>query len=395
MNVIVGGYGCVSAAGENLTSLSAALFAGQPARPVPPVHRVNSAYAPEYPAFLVTETLTLTRRAGESLSQLFLRTAIDEALTMAALSAADLCGLRLGVCVGSSVEASFIPLEYYQAVRAGEPVSPGIFGQFVTESLSDRVLTRYGWRGISQTIVTACASGTDAIGIGAEWIETGACDAVIAGGTDEFNAVPYIGFIRLMIAGKTPCRPFAGDRAGINLGEGAGALLLLSPSAAEKLGVAPRGRILGYGNAGDGYHPTTPEPGGRGLRRTIADAMTQANVTAGDLAFVNAHGTGTADNDAAEAVFNDLLPGVPVSATKCHTGHTLAAAGAVEAVITLLSLAYGEIPPVNFPFTPDEKLGLTPLTVTQKIPPDKRVALSDSLAFGGINAALVLGKAAA
>ncbi|MDR1303624.1 MAG: beta-ketoacyl-[acyl-carrier-protein] synthase family protein [Verrucomicrobiales bacterium] len=394
MNVIVGGYGCVSAAGENLAALSAALFDGRPARPMSPARRVNSVYAAEYPAFLVSETLTATRRADESLSLLFLRTAIDEALTMAALSAAALRGLRVGVCVGSSVEASFIPLEHYRTARAGQPLPPGIFARFVTASLSDRVLAHYGWSGISQTVVTACASGTDAIGIGAEWIATGACDAVIAGGADEFNAVPYTGFIRLMIASKAPCRPFAKDRAGINLGEGAGALLLLSPSAAEKFGVTPRGRVLGYGNAADGYHATAPEPGGRGLRQAIAGAMTQARVSAADLAFVNAHGTGTADNDAAEAaVFNDLLPGVAVSATKDRTGHTLAAAGAVEAVITLLALERGEIPAVNFPFTPDEKLGLTPLTVTQKIPADKTAALSDSLAFGGINAALVLGRA--
>ncbi|MDR2462646.1 MAG: hypothetical protein LBD30_02570 [Verrucomicrobiales bacterium] len=393
MNLVVGGYGSVSAAGANTAELGEALFGGRPVRPSLPVTRMNSVYAEKYPIFQAPDSVLAQLRAAddESLSLLYARLAVDEALTMASLSAADLRGLRLGVCLGSSTEASAFSFDFYRQARTGEATSNAPFRRFVTESISDQVLAHYNWRGISQTVTTACAAGTDAVGVGAEWIANGFCDAVIAGGTDHLDLVPYTGFIRLMIADPRPCRPFSKDRRGVTLGEGAGILLLLSPSAAEQLGTPPRGYVLGYGNACDGYHATAPEPGGRGLRKAVAAALSQAGVNASDLAFVNAHGTGTADNDAAEAaVCRELLAGVPVCATKSYTGHALAAAGALEAVISLLALERGEIPKVNFFGEPDEWLMVTPALENQPVAADKTAALSNSLGLGGCNAALVL-----
>ncbi|MDR1303812.1 MAG: beta-ketoacyl synthase chain length factor [Verrucomicrobiales bacterium] len=395
MNIIVGGYGSVSAAGDDTRQLAESLFGHRVTRPALPAGRLDSVYAADYPVFQVSEAVRAQRHAAaESLSLLYARLAVDEALALASLSAADLRGRRVGVCLGSTVEASAFSLDFYRRARAGEAVSNAPFHRFATASVSDRLRAHYGWRGPSLTVTTACAAGSDAIGIGAEWIAGGLCDAVFAGGTDHLDLIPYTGFIRLMVTDREPCRPFSKDRRGVTLGEGAGVLLLLSPSAAAQLGVTPRGHVLGYGNWADGHHATAPEPGGRGLRRAIGDAMRQAGVIAGDLAFINAHGTGTADNDAAEAaVYTTLTAGAPVCATKSYTGHALAAAGGLEAVISLLALERGEIPKVNFFGAPDERLGLVPLLAGQPIAAGKTVALSNSLGLGGANAALVLGKA--
>ena len=186
------------------------------------------------------------------------------------------------------------------------------------------------------------------------------------------------------------CKPFSKNRSGINIGEGAAALLLLSPSAAKSLGVTPAGFVLGYGNACDGYHPTAPDPQGRGLNKAISFALKQAGLQGADMAFVNAHATASQANDAAEAlVFNQLLPGVPVCATKGLTGHTLGAAGALEAVITLMCLNRGLVTPAWGFEEEDPALHLTPVTTTRAV--HGQAAVSCSLAFGGCNAALVLG----
>ncbi|MDD5351236.1 MAG: hypothetical protein PHQ12_13580, partial [Chthoniobacteraceae bacterium] len=202
------------------------------------------------------------------------------------------------------------------------------------------------------------------------------------------------GFIRLMIAGQSACRPFSKDRAGITLGEGAGVMILESREQAKRRGVKPQGFLAGYGNACDGYHATAPEPHGRGMQKAVKEALRQAAIVPAALAFINAHGTGTLDNDAAEAfVFGELLPQVPVSATKSYTGHALGAAGAIEAVITLLCLNRGRIPGANFRDPqPDPSLPVSPVWEAQPIAANRRFALSDSLAFGGCNAAIILEK---
>lgn len=395
MRVAVSGMGCVSAAGCGLDELAAALEGKRAAGPSFPEKRFDCVYSAQYPVYQVpAAVLGEWNPGGETLSFFYLRKALEEAMGRAGLTPDDLRGLRIGVCVGTSVDASFNLFEFYRDWRRGEPVDPAVFDRHHGAPLSGKVLRHLGVSGLSQTVVTACAAGTDAIGTGAEWIENGLCDLVIAGGADELSWVPYIGFIRLMIAGKAACRPFSKDRAGVTLGEGAGVLILESEELARRRGTRPAGYVRGYGNACDGYHATAPEPGGRGLRQAIAAALRQAGTAPEELAFINAHGTGTPDNDAVEArVFSDLLPGVPVCATKSYTGHALGAAGALEAVITLLTLNRGRIPGANFADPePDPALPVAPVWESLAIPAGRRTALSDSLAFGGCNAALVLEK---
>jgi 3-oxoacyl-[acyl-carrier-protein] synthase-1/3-oxoacyl-[acyl-carrier-protein] synthase II len=148
--------------------------------------------------------------------------------------------------------------------------------------------------------------------------------------------------------------------------------------------------MIGYGTCCDAYHATAPDPQGRGLKTALNAALKTAGITKSDIAFINAHGTGTQDNDAAEAkVFNELLKDVPVMASKSHTGHALGAAGAIEAVLTLMALKEGVIPKAANFLGPDPVLNITPVIKNTKIE-GKKVALSDSLAFGGCNSVIVL-----
>ena len=234
-------------------------------------------------------------------------------------------------------------------------------------------------------------SAADAIGIAASWLRSGLCDVAIAGGADELCRVTFNGFAALMITDENPCKPFDRDRKGLNLGEGAAMLVLASEEANRRREAPARAYVLGYGSACDAYHLTAPRPDGAGLRRAIGEALACSGRTAADIAFVNAHGTGTPDNDRVESrTLHELMPGVPFHSTKGFTGHTLGAAGAIEAAFTVACLDQGRIP-ANVGFSqPDEELPgrpagrITPIT--------GRFAMSESLAFGGNNAVLVLGK---
>ena len=240
-----------------------------------------------------------------------------------------------------------------------------------------------------QTVVNACSSGTDAVGIGASWLRAGACDIVIAGGADELARVTYAGFSSLMINDTEPCKPFDVKRKGLNLGEGAGILIL--ENEVVRGNKKSRGYVLGYGSACDAYHLTAPQPDGVGLKQAMREAFTAADVKPGQIAFVNAHGTGTPDNDRVESrVLSEVLPGVPFVSTKGYTGHTLGAAGGIEAVFTVACLQRGELP-ANIGFADaDPELPSAPVRENTRI--DGTVALSESLAFGGNNAVLILGK---
>lgn len=390
MKTLISGFGCVCSLGSGAEEISKNLFSDS-IKPSYIKDRFKSSYALQFPVFQAPEKVLSQKEENESYSFLFLRKALSEAMEKAALAKEDFRNLKVGVCIGTSVDASFNCFDFYKEWREGAEISLAPLDRYINYAVSDEVLGFLGVKGLSQTVVSACASGTDAIGIGAEWIENGFCDIVIAGGTDELNLIPFTGFIKLMIASRQHCRPFDKNRNGINLGEGAGIFILESRNSFKKREGLKYGAVLGYGNACDGYHPTAPEPGGRGLRKAADFAVRQAAIDKEKIAFINAHATATPDNDAAEAkVFNELFGGIPVSATKSSTGHALGAAGAVEACISLICLNGGRIPKTNNFTAPDENLGLTPVTAHTDID-KKKAALSDSLAFGGCNACLIIG----
>ena len=388
---VVAASGCVCACGSTKKACFENALSGD-ARFMLPVGRVQSTYIDRYPVFLLEDAVVQSCPPKQSLSLHFFLTAACEAFESIGLNPATLHNYRVGVIVGTSVDASFHCLEVYQNWRKNTP-KPGDaeeLAHYFNSSTAQAVSRYFGFTGPFQTIVTACASGTDAIGLADSWIRQGVCDAVLCGGTDEINLIPYDGFIRLLIASKERCRPFSKNRNGINIGEGAAAMLLISPELAQKKKIHPQGYVLGYGNACDGYHPTAPDPQAKGLQQAISFALKEARLTSADLAFINAHGTASQANDAAEAVaFNTLLSGVPVWGSKGITGHTLGAAGAVEAVLTLEALNHKILPATIGFQEQDEAIGFSP--TTQGLPISKRVALSTSLAFGGCNAAIILG----
>lgn len=388
--VAIAGAGCLCACGKTVQSCFDGALTGI-AQFALPTGRVKSTYAQAYPVFLVADEIVRTCPPQQTLSLHFFLTAAREALAQSNLPLTYLQRKRVGVIVGCSVDASFHCLSSYKHFR-NHILSEQDYAElirYLASPLAQTVSRHFGFTGPFQTVVTACASGTDAVGLAKGWIENGVCDAVLCGGTDEINLIPYDGFIRLLIAGKERCRPFDKNRNGINIGEGAGALLLISDEMMEENRSHPIGYVLGYGNACDGYHPTAPDPNGAGLQRAITQALADAHSTADALAFVNAHATASQANDAAEAAaFRACLPGVAVWGSKGVTGHTLGAAGAVEAVLTLTALNNRLLPATHGFNVPDDTLGLSPSAQTRI---SKRTALSTSLAFGGCNAALVLG----
>jgi 3-oxoacyl-(acyl-carrier-protein) synthase len=392
MKTVISGFGCICSLGDNTIQIKQNLYE-QNIKPTFPSNRFVSSFCNEYPVFQVSENVLSQKRDDESLSFLFLRKALNEALEKAQIQIKDLQKLRIGVCIGASVDASFNCFDFYKDWRKNNHTSLYPLDKHIKYSIAQEVLNQLNLKGISQTIVTACASGTDAIGIGAEWIENDFCDIVFAGGADELNLIPYTGFIKLMVASKAHCKPFDKNRNGINLGEGAAVFVLEKESSAMKRKIKKQGTVLGYGSSCDGYHITSPRPDGRGLRKAISFALKQAQLLPSEIAFINAHATASIDNDLAESkVFNDIFKSIPVSATKGLTGHTLGAAGAVEACLTLINLNEGKITKTKNFEMPDEKINLVPTLENTKIDLDK-VAISDSLSFGGCNSALVLGGA--
>ncbi len=389
--VAVTGIGCICGAGENLSRCMENLFSGV-RNPLPPKGFATDHSSP-FPVFEVPLKLPSGENGGEILrtARLAVRAA-GEALEDAGIAAGDLAGLRVGVCMGTTVGSAMNNESFYRAFKEGEhpPMDP--IERFLRSNPAEAVSRHLGLAGPCQTVVNACASGTDAVGIGASWIRDGVCDMVIAGGADELCRVTYNGFSSLMITDTEPCRPFDAGRRGLNLGEGAAALVLVSGEAAGALKSRAKGYVCGYGSSCDAFHLTKPRPDGKGLIQAVDEAMAEGGVAAGDIAFVNAHGTGTSDNDRVESkVMAERLPGVPFFSTKGYTGHTLGAAGAVEAAFTLACLAKGKIPPSIGFGKKEPELAVSPVETVTDIHGDH--ALSQSLAFGGNNAVLLLRKA--
>lgn len=383
--VAITGLGCICAAGNDLDACMEALYSGRRA-PAPP-QRFSSSHPTRYPVFEVPgfqETPELLRTSALGLH------AAREALSDAGLDLDALRGLRVGVCVGTTVGSAMNNEQFCRDFRAGLDPDLEPINRILRSNPAAVIAREFGLSGPCQTVVNACASGTDAIGLAASWIRGGVCDLAIAGGADELGRITYNGFISLMITDESPCKPFDLNRKGLNLGEGAAMLVLESEGVRSGRGKRARSFVLGYGSACDAHHLTAPIPGGDGLRYAIAEALSCSDTPAGAVCFVNAHGTGTPDNDRVESrVLADLLSGVPFLSTKGYTGHTLGAAGAIEAAFTVACLERGMLPGNAGFSTPDPDLGGTPVAACTKI--TGTVALSESLAFGGNNSVILLG----
>ncbi len=391
----VTGMGCICAAGSHVAECMTSLFKEE--RHVKPPSRFKSTHKAAYPVFEVPDAfLSEALRTKEELhlTSKFGVAAAHEAIRNAEISTGDLAKKRVGVCVGTTVGSSMNDECFYREFSGRRDPDMTPIQRFLRSNPASAIAKEFTLKGPCQTVVNACSSGTDAIGIGLSWIQSGLCDIVLAGGADELCHVTYNGFISLMITDDSPCKPFDKHRKGLNLGEGAGILVLESEDSCKERKGPIRSYILGYGSSTDAYHLTAPHPGGEGLKRALSEVMTSCNVDPAEISFVNAHGTGTVQNDRAEArglhlVFGERARSLPVSSIKSMVGHCLGAAGAIEAVALALTIARGVIPPTVHHRQTDAECDLD---VVPNHARDARVrcGVSTSLAFGGNNSAIVM-----
>lgn len=245
-------------------------------------------------------------------------------------------------------------------------------------------------------IPTACAAGNYAIGYGFDLIRTGRADLMLAGGADAFSRIPYMGFARLGAIAPERCQPFDKNRKGMIPGEGAAMLVLEPLTAALDRGGRIYAEVLGYGLSCDSHHMTAAHPQGDGAIRAMAAAMRNSGVTAADVDYISAHGTGTPTNDRVEsiavnALFGGRVPRVPTSSVKSMIGHTMGAASAIEAAVCALALDTGWIPPTINYCEPDPECDIdcVPNEARRTHP---RIVLNNAYAFGGNNASLCLAR---
>jgi 3-oxoacyl-[acyl-carrier-protein] synthase II len=241
-----------------------------------------------------------------------------------------------------------------------------------------------------QVIANACASGTNAVGHAFECVRSGRYNRVLAGGYDALSEMVFVGFDSLQASTPEKCRPFDRHRTGMVLGEGAALLALENLDLAEQRGARVLAEIIGYGISTDNFHITQPEPSGSGPRQAMEGALQSANISAGEVNYINAHGTATVFNDAAEGkAISGLFSGVPVSSTKSMMGHSLGAAGAIEAIVCLLALEHQFVPSnINFGEL-DDDLDLN-IVANEVQPALLRTVLSNSFGFGGANASILM-----
>jgi len=337
-----------------------------------------------------------TRRA-DRVTQLALGAA-----TQALESAGEITGdpLRRGVLIATGI-GGIATLEeqitLYNA-KGARRVSPFLVPMMMPNAPSATVSMRWGWQGPCQTVSTACAAGTHALLDAAMWIASGRCDVVAAGGSEAaMTPVGMAGFTNMTaMSGRDVSEPFAATRDGFVIAEGAGVLILEAWDHAEGRGAPILGEILGGASTADAHHITAPAPGGRGALSCMEIALTSAGLDATDVRQVNAHGTSTPLNDAAEAealakLFG--LPGPPVTSIKGVTGHSLGAAGALEAISVIASMQRRLIPPTAITVEVDPELPQIDLVRGEPRPWEPGPTISNSFGFGGHNGSLVLGPA--
>lgn len=304
---------------------------------------------------------------------------------------------NIGVILGGGAGGMFSGERYRRDLFDGKRrPRPSMLIPFSPSVTTDCVAQEFGLTGPRSTIVTACSSSSTSVGHAAECIRRGDADIILTGGSDAMCELTYSGFNSLRAVDPGPCRPFDRERKGLSLGEGAAILVLEEMEHAKARYAKIYAELAGYGIACDAYHMTAPEANGEGAARTIAAALSDAWASPEEVDYINAHGTATKFNDAAEtaaikSVFGERAYDIPVSSIKSMIGHCLGSAGGLEAAATVLSVYNGIIPPtVNYENKdPHCDLDYTPNTARKK---DIKLALSNSLAFGGNNTTIAVRK---
>jgi 3-oxoacyl-[acyl-carrier-protein] synthase II len=296
--------------------------------------------------------------------------------------------------IGTTSGGMSFAQEYYRALHRNSSLrqTPRWIANYPPQKPVIDAQERFGISAPCRVIANACASGTDAIGHAFECVRSGKYQRVLTGGYDAISELVFVGFDSLQAATPEKCRPFDRNRSGMVLGEGAAILALENFESAEARRAQILGEIVGYGSSTDNFHLTQPDPTGSGPRRAMQAALQSANLSAQSVDYINAHGTATAFNDAAEGkAIMELFGRVPVSSTKGMMGHSLGAAGAIEAIVCLLALQNQFLPPnINFR-SGDEDLDLN-VVANQSPHANLNIVLSNSFGFGGTNASIVMRK---
>ncbi|AFM23754.1 beta-ketoacyl-ACP synthase II [Desulfomonile tiedjei] len=334
--------------------------------------------------------------------QQFCLVAAGEAMEQSGLPMPPEDPFRCAIVVGSGMGGLFTIESGVLAYHAKGPkgVHPLLIPKAVINLAPGMLSMRYGFRGANFGLVNACTSGTSAIGEGFRIVREGRADVVIAGGTEAVVTPLSIAAFNALRALSTrndnpeaASRPFDRDRDGFVISEGAGILVLESEEHARRRGAEIHGEIMGYGATGDAYHFVMPDPEGEGAYRAMKMALEDAEIDPGEIGYINAHGTSTDLNDKMETLaikklFREAAYTVSISSTKSMTGHLIGAAGAVEAIYSLMALKTGNIPPTINLENPDPECDLD-YTPHKSITRQLEYTLSNSFAFGGQNASLV------
>ncbi|MFM2307314.1 MAG: hypothetical protein RLZZ367_1983 [Bacteroidota bacterium] len=392
--IFIAGKGCISAIGLNTAENLQALQAGRTG--VGPVTILPTRYAATLPAAEIKLTNSeLAEMAGlgsyEPRTALLSAIAAKEAITDAAIP--NIAQWRVGLISANTVGAMdktetiykyFMEDSSTDKLLEEDPYDSG----YVTELVADLL----GIKDYVSTISTACSSSANSLAYGARLILSGQLDVVLAGGCDALSKFTLNGFNSLMILDNQPCTPYDDNRRGLNLGEGAGYVVLVSDKVAATLASKPTTILSGYANANDAFHQTASSPEGRGNFMAMEGALNMSGLKPDDIDYINLHGTGTPNNDLSEGTaVQRIFAKVPrVSSTKAYTGHTLGACAGIEAVYSILAIEQGIVYP-NLRFTTKMKeLDFVPVTKLEHTPVNN--VMSNSFGFGGNCSSVIFSK---
>lgn len=371
--ILITGFGVVSSIGRDKQECLQSLLEGRRRLALPRYLKTSLQ--------LPVGEVDVPNRPGVPRTVLLGEMALREAVSQAQLSADDLAKAALisGTTVGGMdlTEAAF----------------PAYGGRHDCGATTEDIADAIGGFSMATTLSTACSSAANALMLGANLIRTGKADIVAAGGSECLSDYHLNGFHSLMILDSALCRPFDKTRAGLNLGEGAAFLILESEESAARRGATPIAELAGYANACDAFHQTASSPNGEGAFLAMQGALKMAGLQPGDVDYVNAHGTGTPNNDPSESaalrrIFGENMP--PVSSTKGFTGHTTSASGSIEASFCLLAMQHGFIP-ANAGWAEADPDCITPYTALGE-KREVRIALCNAFGFGGNDSSLILKK---
>ncbi len=361
--------------------------------------RVDAKVSAEVKNFDVSKYMDPKEARRMALFTQYAVAAAKQAWTDAGLDAGGADPERVSIMIGNGIGGKEVDDEAFKILFERGPgrLSPMLIPKLIANEAAGNVSIALNVKGMVHTIVTACASGTDALGLGLDLIRAGRADIVIAGGTEATITEYCVGGFCSMKAlstkyNDTPekaCRPFDAGRDGFIMGEGAAMLILESEAHAKARGARAYAELAGYGASGDAYHVAAPDPEASGAIRAITLALKDAGLAPEDVDYVNAHGTSTPLNDpmetkAVKAVFGPQAYKLKMSSTKSMTGHLLGAAGAIEAVICSLAIRDGFYPPTINQETPDPACDLD-VVPNKGVEGRIRAAISTSLGFGGHN----------